>query len=70
MRSTDFHAGQRVRLTALGRANGIVQKRANGLGRVAFIDPDRPLIIRVLPDGYAHGHEYSVNYWEDAGEDA
>lgn len=64
MRATDFYAGQRVRLTALGQSRCIVQKRANGLGRVAHIYPHRPLAIRILPDGYRHGKDYSVNFWE------
>jgi hypothetical protein len=59
-----FRVGQRVRLTAHGEQQRIVQQRAKGRGTVVAYSREHPLAVKVLPDGYARAHEYSINFWE------
>ena len=70
-----FQRGDKVRLTALGIANGLdgfanvrsksrsLQGRVVGYGRR---DERGYVLIRVLRDGYSSPRTYHVNYWTKA----
>ena len=62
-KASDFHVGQRVRLTAYARQRGIkLKSRAGDRGQIVRIVA--PLSVAVLPDNYKVPQIFHVDFWE------